>query len=359
MRTRLPSRQARPSAFTLIELLVSITIIALLISLVVIGVGAALRTARGAGEKQAAASIKFGVEQFKQEFGFLPPLVLHDEQKTVSSKSVYPVQLVPALTGSPVINTVGSSVSSDLNSNVFLEGFNTTGKGMTADARLAPGSRPDIAVSYTADRRFSEYSLAIYLLGALPGALDGVDGLGMSKPREDGSFEALSESRSARAKGAGRVYQPFIDVSRGAKLDLTNERDAANEPNFPTRYRILAPNGKPYRYYRWSPRKNFTNTGFTKWDFYVTRAFAPEDETDKLGVPSLLGNPRENPELASASYAIVSCGPDGYFGDMAIEGFRDDDLFAMQQSLNVPRGTDYSPRTRDTARRDNIVEVGR
>ncbi|MFN9975022.1 MAG: hypothetical protein ACK58T_34530, partial [Phycisphaerae bacterium] len=84
-----------------------------------------------------------------------------------------------------------------------------------------------------------------------------------------------------------------------------------------------------------------------------------EDEVDTLNIPSILGNPRENGELRDAQYAILSAGPNGYYGDMAFEAKEDDALFAMQGALSVPKGTQYNARTRDAARRDNIVEVGR
>jgi hypothetical protein len=127
----------------------------------------------------------------------------------------------------------------------------------------------------------------------------------------------------------------------------------------------MAPNGKPYRYYRWERRTAadidaLALTGFQKWDFYLpTPGDADEDEVDTLNIPSILGNPRDNAGLRDAQYAIVSAGPDGYYGDMPFEAKDDEALFAMQSALGVPRGTQYNARTREAARRDNIVEVGR
>lgn len=356
-------------AFTLIELLVSIAIIALLISLAAVGFGRVLRTARGAGEKQSAASIKLGVEQFRQEFGFLPPLVLHDEERLLATTAVKPI------TGTGVINTYGGTVASAFynpsvttgfpGGNTFLKGF-WNGRPMTADGRLNPGSTLD--GRYFADRRFSEYSLAYYLIGALPAAVDGFDGPGMLAPSADGTFSrpGMTNTRSTRiASGSpARVYTPYIDVSRNApRLDVSLEPRVAGEPAYPFRYRLIAPNGKPYRYYRWEPRSaaDIAAQGtVNKWDFYLpTPADAPEDEVDKLNVPSILGNPRENAEIRGAEFAILSAGPDTYYGDMPMEARDDEALFTMQGALGVPKGTQYNARTRETARRDNIVEVGR
>jgi prepilin-type N-terminal cleavage/methylation domain-containing protein len=356
-------------AFTLIELLVSIAIVALLIGLIVVGFNRVLGAARGAGEKQAAASIKLGVEQFKQEFGFLPPLVLHDEETLVSGTKVKPIA------SNGAINTFGGTVSSSFynpsdtssfpSGNTFLKGF-WTNKPMTSDGRLNATS--PINGVYVADRRFSEHSLAYYLVGALPAAVDGIDGPGMLPPNPDGSFSkpGPTNTRSTRIRDGSpaRVYTPYVDMGRNApRLDVSLEARVAGEPTYPFRYRLMAPNGKPYRYYRWERRTAAdiqAQGAFTKWDFYLpTPNYAAEDEIDKLNIPSILGNPRENAGLRDAQYAIVSAGPDGYYGDMPFEAKDDDALFAMQSALGVPRGTQYNARTREAARRDNIVEVGR
>lgn len=349
--------------FTLIELMVTIAIIAVLISLATIGLTSALNFAKVSGEQQAAASIKLGVEQFRQEFGFLPPLVLHDEDKTVASTAINPVRRFSNT--DIVTNTVGGRVTSEFNHSVFLEGFNAAGnRGVTADSRLG-SSAANIAATYTADRRFSEYSLAYYLVGALPAAVDGVDGPGMNPPQSDGTFSAITDSKSKRVSAAARVYQPFIDVSRGKpKLDVQLSTPVAGEPTFPVRYRLMAPNGLPYRYYRWEARKNGPGTKanpakFQKWDFFVAKGYTDEDDVDLLDVPSILGNPRENAELRSASYAIVSAGPNQYYGDMPLEAGTDAQYNEMQAKLGVPAGSQYNARTRDAARKDNIVEVGR
>ncbi len=360
-------------AFTLIELLVSIAIVALLIGLIAVGFNRVLGAARGAGEKQAAASIKFGVEQFKQEFGFLPPLVLHDEEMLVSSTRVKPIA------SSGAINTFGGTVPSNFynpsdtssfpSGNSFLKGF-WNNRPMTADARLNASSA--LVGRYIPDRRFSEHSLAYYLVGALPTAVDGIDGPGMLAPNQDGTFSkpGPTNTRSARIQSGSpaRVYTPFVDIGRNApRLDISLEARVAGEPAYPFRYRLIAPNGKPYRYYRWDRRtaadiqeQAKVQNPVIKWDFYLpTPDDAPEDEIDKLNIPSILGNPRDNAGLRDAEYAILSAGPDGYYGDMPFEGKEDDALFAMQSALGVPRGTQYNARTREAARRDNIVEVGR
>ena len=80
-------------------------------------------------------------------------------------------------------------------------------------------------------------------------------------------------------------------------------------------------------------------------------------------MPSLLGDPRADADLRGAEYAIVSCGPDGYFGDMNLEANTADLFSEMASRLNVK--TDFTQKdaasfqVRKAARSDNIVEVGR
>ena len=65
----------RGGGFTLIEILVVTVIIIILAGLIFIAVGAGLKTAREATERQFVRNLATGVEQFKQAFRFYPPLV--------------------------------------------------------------------------------------------------------------------------------------------------------------------------------------------------------------------------------------------------------------------------------------------
>jgi len=370
----------RHGGFTLIELLVSIAIIALLITLVTVGVSHVSKIARGTSERQTVVQLNQAVQAFKQEFGFLPPLVTH-------SDTVRPVEFNQANPAVPVPNAYGSNVQGGLksfNSNTaFLEGFQSAGspningtKPMSADWAKGTVGEPVTAP----DVRFSEYSLAYYLVGALPRAIDGVEGPGMFKPKKDGSFEFASGSISSRVNDvSGRSFPPFVDTSRRSPkletdLPLSQSKDADlrwTDPNTNTivqglnsRYRLIAPNGKPYRYYRWAPRLRGPAAGTTQYYNPQTNAFnRPEEATDLLNVPSLLGDPREDSALRGAEYAIVSAGADTFFGDMNIEASSLDLLKDMAVRVKVKMDDADLDRSsiavRKAARSDNIVEVGR
>lgn len=347
-----PLHPASRRAFTLVELLTTILIIAFLITIVVISVRAVIQNSRSTAERQTISGMKLGVESFKQEFGFLPPLVLHDDDQNIRpilNRGTSP------LTGRTVFaaNIPGGPVASSFNQDKFLEGFSATNQRMTADFQTSdPG-----ASSYIADNRFSEFTLAYYLVGALPASVDGVEGPGMWKPLADGTFEAPIGSQSANVRSSGRIYGPFVDTARNQPRLALDPAVRSGDPNFAVRYRLVSPSGTPYRYYRWSARKNAPMTGLSKLN-EATGQMVSEDDVDKLGVPSLLGDPRTNADLRSAEFAIVSAGADGVFGDMRTEAATPADLANLQAKAGVSGGAD-TRRTREAARRDNVVEVGR
>ncbi|MBX3379128.1 MAG: type II secretion system protein [Phycisphaeraceae bacterium] len=374
-------RKTRP-AFTLIELLVSIAIIALLITLVAVGVSHVSKIARGTSERQTVVALNQAVQAFKQEFGFLPPLVPF-------SDTVRPVEFNLSNPSVPVPNAYGSNVqggSKSFNSNaMFLEGFQSAGNPNLGGTKMmsADWAKDTVGETWTApDVRYSEYSLAYYLVGALGRAVDGVEGPGMFRPKTDGSFEFGAISNSSRVNDvSGRTYPAFVDTSRRSpKLDIdlaTSKSKDANltwtDPNngnttsaIMTRYRLIAPNGKPYRYYRWAPRSKGP-IGTTQYYNPATNAFdRAENGTDLLDIPSLLGDPSTDADLRGAEYAIVSAGPDAYFGDMNGEASSADLLGEMAVRVGVKLDTTNqttlslsSIAVRKAARADNIVEVGR
>lgn len=369
------------AGFTLIELLVSISIIALLITLVAVGVSHVTKISRGTAERQTVVQLNQAVQAFKQEFGFLPPLVTHKETAPV----VRPV----VMSGNTIlINTYGGAntdVSSGTNGGFsgnagFLEGF-SDGDPRNAGVRMMSSdwSKGTIGeASTTPDYRFSEYTLPYFLVGALGRGIDGVDGPGMFKPNADGTFDFGSKSNSSRVnKVTGRAFPPFVDTSRrsprletdleiAAKddTDLTTTDPVTNQATVETvRVRLISPSGKPYRFYRWSPRKVVT----FKPSYYnpATNMFnRQEEDADRLDVPSLLGDPRADANLRGAEYAIVSPGANGYFGDMNLEATSADELGDMAAKLgakvNIKDELEAANVTvRKAARADNVVEVGR
>ncbi|MDX9911133.1 MAG: prepilin-type N-terminal cleavage/methylation domain-containing protein [Phycisphaerales bacterium] len=283
--------------FTIIELIVSILIIGLLISIAIVGLRAATKSGRQAALRQNAISIRVGVDAFKQDLGFLPPLV----KDGLVSGAPTPPGNKPIQ--NKAIATFSRSVPAD---KQYLQDFG----GSTSDP----------------DGRYSVYSLAYYLAGALPEDLDGFDGPGMSRPKRDGQFDLA----------AGKRVEPFIDVAKpGIQLRVVNVDEG--------RYEIVDQNGVAYRYYRW----------------------LPDDSVTKLAernVPNILGTPEgpidpdyspatDDTKLRDAEYAIVGAGANGVFGEELTES-----VSAMQTAT----GTSLTGAALERrAREDNVVEVGR
>lgn len=257
-------RQGR-RAFTLLEVLFVTIILIALVAILAVAIGAAMRSAREAAERQFINSLMFGVEQFKQQFDFLPLLV--DDGDPVNTAQSRP-NLLP--------NPPGNSVRQH---NQLL--------------RTPPTSIEN-------EERFSEHSIPYYLVGVLDGEIDGVDGPGFTRPnRDDGSF--------ARR---GQRYEALIDLGRDPwRLDRT-QPDPQHNVVLLDRWRT------PIRYYRWLPQ-------FDDDDLLARPADPDNPGPDDTAVPFAVGDPTEDSRLWSMQYAIISAGPSGVFGDEPIGVIRD------------------------------------
>lgn len=188
--------------FTLAELLIVVAIIGLLATLAFVVLSRAIREARATVERQTLVSIRNAVESFKQDFGFLPPLVRD---------------------GGP-----GPRDAALRKPRVWDDGF------------LRSESNPDLP-------RYSVNSIPFYLLGTLDAEYDGVDGPGFTEPQPDGSFSKR-----------GREYPPRFDVSVDPARVKTNPADPL-DVRYVDRWGRAAtssagwPAVNPIRYYRWLP----------------------------------------------------------------------------------------------------------
>lgn len=308
------TRWGRP-AFTLVEVIFSILIISILISISIVGIQAASRAAQASADKQAVIALKVGVESFKQEFGFLPPLVKGE---------VPPGSDQPFLTSENRINVYSPSVQADLN---FLRGRDGDGDG----AGIGDDSR----------FRFSLQALPYYLGGVLEQDVDGVAGPGFRAPRRDGSF-AIS----------GPSYQSFVDTSKKS-LRAWPSADASQPYHIEFRDR----NGIPIRYYRWIKESD---------------AEIAKSGLRALNIPKVLGEPAsdgietaspadEIPALRDSEYAIVAAGPNRVFGDLQIgaeKGTGTESIADVRRILGVS-ASKAEIAVEQEARKDNLVETGR
>ncbi len=282
------AHSSRPG-FTLIEILAALLVIALLIGILSVGFTALTRQANSSATLQDLTTIRNAVTHFKNEFGFLPPLVVDGSGDRVDRMDMP----VPSI-------------------DVYDYLDRDAGDAATAAAYLRNESLTEPAEQ----DRWSVYSIAYYLAGALDASIDGVEGVGYRKPRTDGTFEAR-----------GREYVPALDAGTGGGVELRQRGDDLTEGDVVVVDRF----GTPYRYYRWLHEEMIGSQA-------------------DLNIPAILGSPDDNPELLSAQFAIVSAGRNMVFGT--------EDIMELRTALNSD-SSDSDAMVRAAAAADNVVEVGK
>ncbi len=324
--------------FTLLELLVSILVVGILIGLLILGIRAASRTARGVAERQAVSAAATGLEQFRDTFNFTPPMV--KDQATTPQRT---------------LNVGGRTV---------LSVYRTTNAADQDALRMQGGTiGPAPADNPLQDNRYSLQSLAYYLAGGanMPAGganaelvVDGVKGPGLYAPERDGTFDIpkdVVQGTVAATARVGIVHEPFVEL--GAQ-NLTLYVDPSDITNAELRDR----NGAPVRYYKWlTGREQPANSGN-----YIV------ETVDDLNIPAMVARrasvlpgqlppdrdiEKLNVQLRDATWAIVSAGPNGVFGDEPIAEI------ARKLGGSVPADPTGILLLRAEAERDNIVEVGK
>lgn len=312
--------QNRPyrRGFTLVEALTVLGIIVLLAGILLVALRGARKTGDETAERSMVVAINQSVQYFKEQFGFLPPLV-------VVSRNPDNVTII----------TSGSTKSAQVWTALELDGTNA-----------APNND---------GVRGSEQSLAYFLCGSLDSDFDGADGYGFTAPSksQDGTFshrgkryEPMIDPLKFKTKrGAPRLYRESVGVTSPTAAQQANCGILSHWTNPPGAGPLTF-----IRYYRWLPAYQTTgsNKGQIKsWNIPVAiRAYYKEglnDPFDNTQAPKELG-------LRDAEYAIISPGPDGLFGDEKLADLR----LALHFDVATPE-----QQVREKAAADNIIEVGR
>ena len=320
------ARQRR-AAFTLIEVLFSILIIGILLSLLIGGVTLTTRLARSTADRQAVSTIRSAIAQFEKEASFLPPLV-RDRAATT------PAWVEPGAAGTQRVAVYSPQVA------------------LQAQALRIPPTAP--GTNPLLDNRYSESSLAFYLVGALERArqgaagipIDGVPGPGFYKPRLDGTFEIPVDVRqgAAASQRIGTIIRPLVEVGR------TSPKLATLGGN-PDAVQLVDNNNVPFRYYRWLPgREQPVGSGNFVVETIADLNIPSMIARDPAAFPALKDRPErditKNAQLRDATFAIVSAGANKVFGD--------ETYTALQAAL----GSGSESELRNQAEADNAVEVG-
>jgi hypothetical protein len=203
----------------------------------------------------------------------------------------------------------------------------------------------------------------------------------MTRPIIDGSFLGVGYPvGSVREK-----YEPIMDTERrGARIvngyvepkEVAEHDEAADGENLPDAdtvrnmyeteqreqlFAFVDGFGNAFRYYRWEPGRlvGLQLVINSELDLNIPPVLIDPIEYEKvqndpmnleLASVSFIG---ENAKLREARYAIVSAGPDGYFGTESIESI------AAFLRTEVPSSSEDQAILRREVWADNLYEVGR
>ncbi len=309
-------RPSRPGAraFTLVEVVIVITLIVVLSALLLFSIGPSVKAARTAADTAFCRSLGVGVEQFNQEFGFLPPLV--DDFSNAAPPGPLERPTLPAL---PYVRLKGDPA---------LPRNDAVGQARFLRHEVV---QPDGANQGTL--RMSYFTLPYYLLGIagerdpdtqLNAKVDGVQGPGFTQPLADGTF-----TRS------GATHPPMANLStlteRLLPLAGTNERALGDRQR------------RAVRYHRWQPTLHVAAGANVPNLLVQSPGTAPINDPLKAGqvrsynAPPVLPLPERrrltggqlepvaavmSPQQRAARYAVVFPGLDGLFGDEPIATIR-------------------------------------
>lgn len=224
-RARRLGRAGRAGAggYTIIEILIVISIITALAALIFLAVGYALNTGRQNAERAWIENIGFSVERFRKDHGFYPPLVSGDPRPAFAGEPT-------ALTNQPPPGWPASASWTGRRPRIM--GEDQAGVADPVNAYL----RQEFDQF---GRRYSVYSLSVYLAGNAGADVTGLNKEGITKPDASQGY-AFSKQ--------GREYEPYLDLkglSGRMRID-----PATNNPGVP----VLTDRwGSPLRYYRWEP----------------------------------------------------------------------------------------------------------
>lgn len=321
-------------AFTLVEMLLMLLIVALLIGLLTVGLRHAIAVARRAASTQDVNSLKIGVESFRNDFGFTPPLVKDGYPQTPGN----PAGPLREINNRTYAWTYNSGLSTQLERDQDRE-------YLIAD----PGSIPDVGED---DYRFSTYSLAYYLMGALGKDIDGLQGPGSRKPLRDGSFDRMTTD----------TYPARYDPKGGSEL-VYSPWSPGDTSQSEGRWQIRDRNGVAFRYYRWEAAGP-NDSGYSNTEplanLRVPKIFGDAAlDSDRNVSPA-----QDQPEFRDAGYALVAAGADGVFGDYSKANGGSKGLESFEQLLDgigkrLPEDPEGIARAENAARADNIVETGK
>ncbi|MEC9372408.1 MAG: prepilin-type N-terminal cleavage/methylation domain-containing protein [Planctomycetota bacterium] len=269
----------RSSGFTLVEVLVVVGLIVLLLGILGVTFSGVFRDSRRAATEQYLMNIGFAIEQFRTDFNYYPPLIKDDPS-----------------------------------------GF------ATPSNRLTVANEVD---ELEETRWHSVMTLPMYLIGVgdingddndEPEELpldDGVGGPGLRDPGLDQSWGGADNRTDHNAPVTGRTYGPYMDVAAGSSFRRAVNADfRINASDFDPQeilYTFTDRWDRPIRYYRsWPVRNTARDRSLEEIPLeLIDSAVLEPDDAPRVA---------DDRDLLNAPFALLSAGPDGFFGDTVMEG---------------------------------------
>lgn len=373
--SRRPRLLGRRRGFSIVELLVVVAIIVALLSILIVALGLAAKRATAANTQFLLGSITKGVEAFKADMGYLPPVLGRNPASGAPAPSTGiglardfvppPRWLVDPITGEPTPASIAAlqdwysytSIAEYLlgYGDRFADGYGAMG------TLPAPSGTPGAKETPLLGMR-SPGSDGVW--GAVNSPLNGAAGAnGRFAFRNVGGFAATNASAGNATVLSGKVSGPYLELKDDALLGGITGFDAAGEPivvrpgevtNFDALPKVVLDYwGNPIHYFRrpftvagtpsgnfWSSLnsadpKTFESESVNRdlGDLIALRPFEFKPGEDAVGVPDADGDTATLGRFKAASFAVMSRGPDRAW------------------EKNRRRGGDIP-------NRDNLVEVG-
>jgi hypothetical protein len=303
-------------------------------SLLMVALRGARRAGQAGAERQNVNTMKLALVQFKDRYGFIPPLI-----KDVKYKK-------------PVIAVL------DASTDLMERRYNIYDITRAADQK---DLRRDTAQPRDADERYSLVVLPYYLAGACDvrvtsdpksAPIDGIVGPGFLPPNPDGTYKlspALKKPTPDASISLAGKADPMVEAGKASLQLYKNLVADTTIGNEPSGAEFRNRKGIAYRYYRWLPDAKYPGTS-------TTGAVSDEQYEDYYNIPIAVADWtawKTNPPIRDAKYAVVLPGEDGAFGDEEI-----DELASKMSVSPTPSSAAAIRALRSRAAKDNIVEVG-
>lgn len=333
---RMDAARRAPGGFTLTELLVVVAIIVLLIGTLFVAIGAASKRAQIAKTQFLMNTISSGLAKFEGDFGYLPPVLGVRDTTTAPGARGYARDVVKytQVAGANDIERQQNWLSYTTLAE-FMIGYGHRGEdgyGGIPGGPAGPGNK-----------ELPPFGIRSPGPDGCWGAVDARQPALANNPNFAGYFRARNPNRSPAPPAVnnntwnaqtveGKVYGPYIDTIDERLIGGLTGFDASGRPSIVTADQgvpnfddlpkcILDYWGEPIAYYRapyggddiTSNANKPSGEFFSLGDVWVIRPWEIDPNEQSSGAADLAGDDSSSAGLKSASFALLSKGPDRAF----------------------------------------------